>query len=206
MIFSTFRQRKVAFAKRRWHWWNIGGPCNGGRLVCRVGRRPYRCRLSSLIVQSSPHPPNSTLRMCGLLKGRLCTARRTSRARCSGIRNIVQLIQSWPNWPQHPDVALKDPLFPEILGEIPLRSLKWMRVRLRVTHPESTWPSLRQETWWGICQTLLQPQACIFSMLSNLRKAEVSDSVLGSGRSASIWAVSAELQGSIKGDWKSLRK
>jgi len=84
---------------------------------------------------------------------------------------------------QHPDVALKDPLFPEILGEIPLRSLEWMRVRLRVTHPESTWPSLRQETWWGICQTLhrpafashrpatglhCQPQACIFSTLSNI--------------------------------------
>jgi len=69
---------------------------------------------------------------------------------------------------QHPDVALKDPLFPEILGEIPLRSLEWMRVSLRVTHPESTWPSLRQETWWGICQTLLQPQACIFSTLPNI--------------------------------------
>ena len=39
---------------------------------------------------------------------------------------------------QNPDVALKDPLFPEILGEIPLRSLEWMRVRLRATHPEST--------------------------------------------------------------------
>ena len=39
-----------------------------------------------------------------------------------------------------------------------------------------------------------------------LRKAEVSDSVLGSGRSASIWAVRAELQGSIKGDSKSLRE
>ena len=41
---------------------------------------------------------------------------------------------------QTPDVALKDPLFPEILGEIPLRSLEWMRVRLRVTHLGSTQP------------------------------------------------------------------
>jgi len=57
-----------------------------------------------------------------------------------------------------------------------------------------------------LSNTLAATGLHFFNAAKYLRKAEVSDSVLGSGRSASIWAVRAELQGSIKGDWKSLRK
>ena len=58
----------------------------------------------------------------------------------------------------------------------------------------------------NLLQTLAATGLHFSNAVKYLRKTEVSDSVLGSGRSASIWAVRAELQGSIKGDWKSLRK
>ena len=54
--------------------------------------------------------------------------------------------------------------------------------------------------------TLVATCLQFFNAVKYLSNAEVSDSGLGSGRLASIWAVRAELQGSIKGDWKSLRK